>query len=240
MTGSLADKAYKVLKDDVITCSLEPGQQIVQAQLSDTYDFGATPIREALQRLEQEGFVEAIPRFGYIVSPITFRDVREIYELRSIIEASAARLAATRGSQDQLKKLLDGSEFLYEYGDKESYSRFLSRNIDFHLSVAVAAGNQRMVDLLSRLLEEMTRIFHLGLNLKDSGEEMRDEHIALAQALVDRDPDRAEQIVKSQIETSQARVLEALTQYKGLEIHQGLGATIQVKPSNDASSRESK
>jgi DNA-binding GntR family transcriptional regulator len=232
MTTSLADQAYRALKDDIITCSLKPGQQIVQAQLCDAYGFGATPIREALQRLTQDGLVEPIPRLCYIVSPVTLRDVREIYELRLIIESAAARLAATRGSEEQLEGILDSSQFAYVYGDRASYSQFLSMNVEFHRSVAVAAGNERMVNLLTGVLEEMTRVFHFGLDLRDSAEEMRDEHVALAEALIERDLNRAEKVVRGQIEASQARVLEALTQSDGLEFRQSPGAPIEVRLSS--------
>lgn len=238
MARPLADQAYDALKKDIITCILEPGEQIVQAQLSNAYGFGATPIREGLQRLAQEGFVEAIPRFGYVVTPITFRDVREVYELRLIIETAAARLAAERGSQKQLSRLLEISQFSYVHGDRESYSQFLSRNIDFHRSVAVAAGNARMVNTLSNLLEEMTRIFHLGLDLRDSAREMRDEHIALSEALLERDPDHAERIVRNQIETSRARVVEALTHYRDLEFRSSSGVTIEFRPHDSSAGTE--
>jgi DNA-binding GntR family transcriptional regulator len=211
MSQSLAGKAYEIVKGEIITCALEPGQQIVQSQLAERYQIGLTPVREALQRLAQEGFVQPIPRFGYIVSPVTLSDVREIFELRSIVESSAARLAAVRGLQEQLTKILASADFTYVYKERQSYTDFLAHNADFHRSVAVAARNQRLVDLVSKLLDELTRVFHLGLDLRDSAEEMRDEHLALAQVLCDRDPDRAEQIVQSQIVTSQNRILEALT-----------------------------
>ena len=67
---SLADKAYEVIKADIITCVLRPGQQIAQPRFAERYGMGLTPVREALQRLAQEGFVQAVPRFGYIISPI--------------------------------------------------------------------------------------------------------------------------------------------------------------------------
>ena len=211
MNPSLAGKAYEIVKGEIITCALEPGQQIVQSQLAERYHIGLTPVREALQRLAQEGFVQPIPRFGYIVSPITLSDVREIFELRSIVESSAARLAAVRGLQEQLNEILAHADFTYVYKERQSYTDFLAHNADFHRSIAVAARNQRLVDLVSRLLDELTRVFHLGLDLRDSAEEMRNEHLALAQVLCDRDPGRAEQIVQSQIVTSQNRILEALT-----------------------------
>jgi len=211
MSQSLAGKAYEIVKGEIITCALEPGQQIVQSRLAERYHIGLTPVREALQRLAQEGFVQPIPRFGYIVSPVTLSDVREIFELRSIVESAAARLAAVRGLQEKLHEILANADFTYVYKERQSYTDFLAHNADFHRSVAVAARNQRLVDLVSKLLDELTRVFHLGLDLRDSAEEMRDEHLALAQVLCDRDPDRAEQIVQSQIVTSQNRILEALT-----------------------------
>jgi DNA-binding GntR family transcriptional regulator len=212
---SLSDKAYDIIKNEIITCILEPGQQIVQSQLAEKHALGTTPVREALQRLAQEGFVTPIPRFGYIVSPITFSDVYEIFELRSVFESTAARWAAVRGSEKQLKQIVDDANFTYVFKDRQSYSDFLAHNAGFHRAIAVVAGNHRLVDLISKLLDELTRVFHLGLDLRDSAEEMRDEHIALARALFDRDADRAEQIVQSQIARSQQRILEALTRYNG-------------------------
>jgi DNA-binding GntR family transcriptional regulator len=208
---SLADKAYEVIKADILTCALRPGQQIAQPQLAERYGVGLTPVREALQRLVQEGFVQAVPRFGYIVSPIAISDIYEIYELRSIAESAAARLAAVRGSQEALRRIAEQANFTYRYRDRQSYTHFLTLNSEFHLAIAVASGNRRLADLIARLLDELLRVFHLGLDLRDSAEEMRDEHVALATALLERDPVRAEHLMQSQIARSQRRVLEALT-----------------------------
>lgn len=225
---SLSDKAYKVIRKEIITCELRPGQQIAQPQLSEKHGIGTMPIREALQRLAQEGFVEAIPRLGYTVTPITFSAVRDLYELRSIIECAAVRLAAVRGSEAQLQKIAESADFTYAFRNRDSYTEFLAQNAAFHRSIAAATGNQRIVDILFQLLDELTRIFHLGLDLKDSAEEMRDEHTALAQALLARDPDRAEQFVRSEIIRSQQRVVEALTQPVGTGFPRELQEAIQI------------
>lgn len=208
---SLSDRAYDIIKNDIITCVLEPGQQIAQRQLVERYRLGTTPIREALQRLVQDGLVQPIPRFGYIINPITLSDVREIFELRSILESAAARLAVERGTQEEIERISHEATFTYVYRDRSSYSEFLSRNAEFHRSVAVAAGNQRLADQISRLLDEMTRVFHLGLDLRDSAAEMRDEHMSLARALRAHDGNQAAHIAHAQIARSQERVLEALT-----------------------------
>jgi DNA-binding GntR family transcriptional regulator len=225
---SLTGKAYELIRDEIITCTLPPGQQIAQAQVAERLGMGLTPVREALQRLAEQGFVRVIPRFGYIVSPVTLSDVAEIFELRGILEAVAARLACERATDAQIAGLADSAQFTYVYHDRQSYSEFLARNFEFHRSVAVAAGNQRLADSIARTLAELTRVFHLGLDLRDSAAEMRDEHIALTQALEARDADRAEAIVRSQISRSQQRVAEALMGSAGGVSGRAMG-DIQVK-----------
>jgi DNA-binding GntR family transcriptional regulator len=231
MKASLSDEAYGLIKDEIITCKLEPGQQIAQSQLVGRYQLGLTPIREALQRLVSEGLVTSFPRSGYVVAGITFSDVYEIYELRSVLEAEAVRLAAVRATDNQLEEISCAADFTYTFGDSRSYSDFLSLNTAFHHSIAVASGNRRLADQIARVLDESTRVFHLGLDLRDSADEMRAEHVALTKALCDRAPDRAAQIVQSQITHSQQRVLQALTKRLEGSSSRVMGNTIEVEPS---------
>lgn len=211
MTGeSVAGQVYEAIRNEIITCRLRPSQQIAQPQLAEKYQTGTTPVREALQRLAQEGLVQPIPRFGYLVTGITLSDVTGMYELRSILESAAARLAALRGPQDQLDNILVLADSPHPFTDRESYSRFLAHNKHFHRSVAVATGNQKLVEAIARLFDEMTRFYHLRLDPSDSDEEMRAEHRTLAEALRGRDPDNAERIVLDQIARSQRRVRDAL------------------------------
>ena len=207
---SLAQQAYEQLRAEILTCALPPGAQIAQAQLAEKYSLGLTPVREALQRLAHEGLVQPYPRFGYIVSPVTVEPVRQMFEYRAILESAAVRLAVERAGDEQLANLAGSAAFQYVYRNREEYSRFLARNAEFHLAIARLAGNPRLVEALASLLDELARIFHLGLDLRDSAVEMEAEHIALANALRARDPERAEQIVREQIQRSQQRVLEAL------------------------------
>ena len=208
--SSLAEEAYEAIKKDIITCVLEPGQKIVQSKLVDRYQMGTTPIREALHRLAQDQLVEPVPRVGYIVAPVTIADVREIFELRYVLESAVARLAAYRADQEVLDELRASAHFTYTYRDRESYTEFLSLNSGFHRKIAQSTGNGRLVSAISQILDELTRVFHLGLDIRDSAEEMKEEHVALTEALCDRDPDRAARIVQDQIERSQERILQAL------------------------------
>jgi DNA-binding GntR family transcriptional regulator len=210
MTDTLSDKAYLLIKSSIINCELPGGAQIVQSQLAERYEIGTTPIREALQRLVQEGYIQSIPRFGYIVTSITMSDIREIFELRSILETAAVELAILRATEEQLQRIAESANFKYIYHDQISYNEFLDRNTEFHRSIADTVGNQRLSESITRVLNESTRIFHLGLDLKDSALEMRDEHVTLSKALLARDSRLALNIIRSQIERSQQRIVEAL------------------------------
>ncbi len=211
----LSSKAYQSIKGDIVTCVLAPGSSIAQLELAETYHMGLTPIREALRQLAQEGFVQPVPRLGYIVSPITTRDVQEIYEMRIILETSSFRLAATRGTDREFQDLLESADFTYTYKDLPSYSRFLENNKIFHQSVASIARNSRLVQQVSRIMDELTRVFHLGLDIRDSADEMRNDHLSICRALIEHDAARAEQLIRSEILLSRERVMEAIKNYSG-------------------------
>lgn len=216
---SLAEKAYDAIRADILACELEPGQRTVQSELAEKYQVGTTPIREALHRLAQDGLVEPVPRFGYIVRPVTVRDVRECYEVRGVLEAEAARLAASRGQPELIDRLVSQANFTYVHHKKSSYREYLSRNLDFHRSVALTAGNRRLAGLISDLLAEMTRVFRLKMDLKDMAQEMREEHMGLAEAISSRDASRAEELARDQIARSEERAIEAV-----LKAEHGLGS----------------
>jgi len=210
MRATLAKKAYDQIKFDIITCAYEPGQQIAQPQLVEKYQIGITPIREALQRLAQEGFLQPIPRFGYVVIPISIPDVHQIYELRAILEPAAAYIAAKTASQENLEQLIKNANFSYIPGDRQSIIDFVNNNAKFHLSIALVTGNRRLVEAISKLLDEMARIFHLGLNFREMSQEVRAEHLAIATAIYNRDPEKAEQTSREEIANSKERILDVL------------------------------
>ncbi len=230
MSKLLADQVYSTLKEEIISCAWMPGQQINQAQLAEKYSSGLTPVREALQRLVQEGYVQAIPRFGYIVSPVTISDVREIYELRHVLESAAVRLAILRASDLQLNQLSEEVHFTYRHGDRDSYHQFLIKNAAFHDRIASFSQNSRLMANIHKTLEELRRVFHLGLDLRDSAEEMYHEHLELVKAMTARDVSLAERIVRDQIFRSEERVLEALTRATSTDFSNPFSQNVLISP----------
>ena len=215
MTSLLLEQAYTIIKKDIITCSLKPGEQIAQSQLTQKYKIGTTPIREALQRLVQEGFVQSIPRFGYVVSYITLSDVHGIFEFRSILEPAAAYLAATRATDEQLDMIENTADFDYAYPDNHDAPMGHIHNAEFHRAIVTASGNRRLINQSFKTLDEMIRIFFLGIDMSGDANEMRSEHTDLVKALREQNANHAEQIMKEHLEHSKQIVLDALVRNIG-------------------------
>lgn len=204
------DGAYEHLKRLILTGGLAPGEELREGALTESSGFGRTPVREALRRLVQEGFVEVRPRQGYRVAVVTLTSVRDLFEMRLLLEPAAAELAATRASQQDQAALHDLAHESYAPGDPDSYERFLERNREFHVRVAKAAGNERLASTLRVLLEEMQRLFFISLSGDGTAVELVHEHHELHDALLARDAARARSVVIAQIEASRSRVMAGL------------------------------
>ncbi|MER5387467.1 GntR family transcriptional regulator [Saccharopolyspora sp. NPDC002686] len=215
VSGSATESAYQHLKHLILTSELAPGEELREVALTETTGFGRSPVREALRRLVQEGFVEVRPRQGYRVSVVTLASVQDLFEMRLVLEPVAVELAAQRAPQEELEELHALAHKTYVHGDTLSYERFLQDNREFHVRIAKATGNERLARTLQGLLEEMQRLFFISLGNRDRAAEMVHEHHDLHDALLARDAPRAREIVVQQIEASRARVLEGLVSGTG-------------------------
>lgn len=206
----LSDRAYERIRHDIISCALAPGTEISEAQLCAHYKLGKAPVRMALNRLAHDGLVRAIPRRGYRVTQITLKDIHDVFELRLMLEPVAARMAVGRVDAQRLRVLDEISRSGYQPGDAKSTARFLDANKQFHVTIARATGNARLAEAVEQLLDEMTRLLHLGLGLRDRSQEMSREHRTLIKALARGDGDAAERISREQIDAARSMVLSAI------------------------------
>src|SRR3954453_15973225 len=133
----LAERVYQELRDDILRCVLRPGQAVYEGELAASYGASKTPIREALNTLRQEGYVQVMPRRGYLIAPISLQDVQQILALRLILEPAAAEMAAQRVSGDELRQL----RRLAQRGSGPNRPEQSPPDRDFHLAVAEASGN---------------------------------------------------------------------------------------------------
>ncbi|HXD50581.1 MAG TPA: GntR family transcriptional regulator, partial [Burkholderiales bacterium] len=203
----LTDRAYERIKHDIITCAIAPGTEISEPQLCTHYRLGKAPVRMALIRLAHDGLLRAIPRRGYMVTPITLKDIQDVFELRLMLEPAAARMAAGKVDAQRLRVLDEACRHGYQSTDIKSITRFLEANKALHVAIAQATGNCRLAAMVAQLLDQMMRLLHLGLGLRNRSQEMQHEHRALVKALSRGDGETAERISREQIEAARSMVL---------------------------------
>lgn len=206
----MVDRAYALIRHDILTCALAPGAPISESALAERYGFGKAPIRAALLRLKQEALVHSSPRRSYVVMPITLRDVHELFELRLVLEPASCRLAAGKVDTEELARLDAICKLGYEAIDPGSVLRFLDANQRFHLTVAEATGNRRLLRMLTQVFDELTRVMHIGLGQSNRTAELQHEHESLLAALLTGDGRRAEALSEEQIIASRDMVIDAI------------------------------
>jgi DNA-binding GntR family transcriptional regulator len=211
---SLGEQAYDLIRSDIVLCKLAPGSEVTEAGLAEFYRLGRAPIRSALSRLCQDGFVNVVPRRGYVIAPITLKGVQEIFELRLILEPAAARIATGHVDLARLRANNSGPTA----SDSKQNLRFLTSNRAFHLAIAEATSNDRLTQSIATLHDEMIRLLNLGLfssgrepdAMHIDYERQRKQHDALIEAFAACDPSAAERAAADHIEHSRDLVLRAI------------------------------
>lgn len=204
--------AYERLRNAIVRLELAPGSPVSEAQLVTRFGFSKAAIRAALARLRVEGLVLAEPRRGHVISSFTLRDVREIYDLRLLLEPPAAEAAAGRIAPDELARLRALSEPVLDLDDAASVERFMEANRAVHVSVAAAAGNRRAARIVAGLLDDSERARLLALRAGAAGRGLRAraEHQALLAALEAGQGQEAARLMAAAIRAFRDELIDAL------------------------------
>lgn len=190
---------YQDLKQDIVTCSLAPGQSLSECELASRYQTSRTPVREACRHLANEGFMTIIPFRGYFVSPLTFGEFNNLQEVQLIVDSAAAQLAAERAGPGQIAELEKWAEYEYERGQVESYYEFLDQNRKLHTGIAAASGNHHLLEIVTNVHARLMRYFFMGLDADSFGAEISVEHCAIVAAIRERQPERARKLATEHI-----------------------------------------
>lgn len=214
----LGERAYQQIHTDIVWCVLHPGKEVSESSLCQAYGFGKAPVRQALARLVQEGYVISQPRRGHVISPITLKMVRDLFDLRLVVEPAIIESACGRVDRARLQLLNARCTEGYIPGDQASEARFMAANHAFHLEIAHAGGNDRMTRLLAEIMDEMTRMLHLAFVLRERPDEFRAEHAELIEALADNDPTVARDITLKHIRSVRAMTIDGIMTHTNLNL----------------------
>jgi DNA-binding GntR family transcriptional regulator len=214
--GTLKDRVYAELRRSIIMGHRLPGEKIDIRQIAQQYGTSITPIREALQMLDQEDLVTIKPHSGYLVTRLNLRQLRDLMELREILELAAVERAAGQITDGQLREL-EQVHSGYTGNDDESYTRYTAENRRFHVLIALAAGNQELAEMLGHLHDRLARF----MVMRRAGETMQYTHARIVEALRSHDPAAARQSMLSELAETREFVLTCVIQEQGDAWHLG-------------------
>jgi DNA-binding GntR family transcriptional regulator len=153
-------RVYRLLKDAILQCGFSPGDFLIEVDLARQCNTSRTPVREACNRLCQEGWITQIRYKGYRVPEISMREITELYEYRKVLECFTAGKASETASDERLNALAATIDI--ENGPDPNLAELVQGNERFHLALAALAGNQRICNQLKMIFEHVRRLDMLG------------------------------------------------------------------------------
>lgn len=205
-------QAYRAIRRQIIDLTLPPGSGFTETSLAQQWHISKTPVREALARLRRDGLVDALPRAGYVVSPVTLQDTDDLCALRSLLSSEAAGAAARRGlTAPALERLevLSKVPFALAAGEVEQ-EESLRAGIEFEGIIANFSGNNRLSKAVVDVLDELERVLRMAALIDPGIASPPGELEAIYERLRDRDVDGAQDATRARCERVRTDVLQVL------------------------------
>ncbi len=203
----LTTQAYQQVRNAILRGDHPPGEVLLETHLAGELGMSRTPVREALQLLAREGFLEIVANRGYFVPRLSMSDIREFYELREVLEGFATRCAATHAADADIEDL---EQLMRHYERAPSWEAWARIGTEFHNRIIALGANRRLSSLLGSLKAQigLTRETQLR-EVRGRRDESAVEHRAILDAIRKRDPEEAEREARAHVRLSYEAILQA-------------------------------
>lgn len=206
--NSLRGRVFSQLQNDILNGRYAPGDSLIETRLSEDMGVSRTPVREAIRQLELEGLVQSIPNKGAVVKGISSQDIEDIYTIRMMIEGLAARWAAEKITPEELAELKEAVELEEFYTIKNDTNHLLKFDSRFHDIIFKASKSKPLMHMLSTFHLYIQRARNASLELPERAKAVLEEHKAILQAIIDREPEKAEQLTTRHIMNARDNLLK--------------------------------
>jgi DNA-binding GntR family transcriptional regulator len=194
---------YKKMRRSIIMGHRESAERLNIEAIAKEYNTSVTPVRDALQMLSHEGLVIIKPRSGYFVATVTLKQLRDLLDIRRILELAGVERAALRITPEQIEEL-QNVHAGYTGDDDESYDRYTDENRKFHYLLAKASGNNELADQVGKLHDQLARF----MVMRRAGKTMENTHKRILDAVIAHDAETARQYLLDDIDRAHEAILD--------------------------------
>ncbi|MBP1760302.1 MAG: transcriptional regulator [Firmicutes bacterium] len=206
----LREIVFESMREAILSGVLQPGERLMEIQLAEEMGVSRTPVREAIRKLELENFVVMIPRKGAYVAGVSSKDVADVFEIRSALEGLAAGLAAERITEDELEQMERVLFYRANEGELD-LEQIVKSDTDFHALVYKASRNDRLIQILENLREQIQRFRATSLAVPGRNKLALEEHRMIVEALRNHDSEEAQALAMAHIVTAENVMFDVLS-----------------------------
>ncbi len=208
--GLYSEKAYIFLKKMILDMRLSPKEPLSESKLASLIGMSRTPVREALKRLKNENIVISSDKKGYFLNIPTVKEIKDLYELRAVLESAAVKLATRKIDPAELEKF-EKRFMIYKRGLKNGDSAedgFVDLGRQFHFFIIESARNAKLKELLMGIYDqlEISRVYSYDRRRKEAV----DEHLQIVSALKEKDEARGQSAMQEHLENAFQMLIKIL------------------------------
>lgn len=216
MSGSVRERIYERIRDDITYAKLSPGERLVEAKLCKEFQASRTPIREALRQLENEGLITFERNKGLTVSKLSLREVEEIYSLRCLLESYAAKLSAERAEKKDVAYLKQIQRHLRRAAKAYDLLAWLNNNTLFHNFFSEHSGNSNLVQILNALKRRVYRYQYMIVRIPGHFGTYLEEHDGILRGVEAKDGEMAERYMRLHMERIRNVLIDYLSKFPNI------------------------
>lgn len=196
------------MKESIVRGEIAAGTKLAETRLAQKLGVSRTPLREAINRLEQDGFVEIIPRRGAYVKKHSLQEILENLELREVLEGLAVRLASRHATPEMIRKMKACFQRFSERNVEGSISSYAHQNIRFHNLIIQASQNQKLIAIIRNLFDQMDMVRLHTIVLPGRARKSLSEHSAIIRYIEKGQAQKAEKNLRVHIADLRQAVLK--------------------------------
>ena len=187
----LRDVVFQTLRKAILKGELQPGERLMEVQLANRLGVSRTPIREAIRKLELEGLVTMIPRRGAEVAEITEKNMRDVLEVRRALEELAVKIACEKITEEELERLGKVAKKFRNVMHGDDLMKITEADVEFHEALAAASHSEVFEVTLQLFISMISDFRNRFYSLSDYISQARESHMAIYEAVRDRDVAKA-------------------------------------------------